>query len=650
MAHAAMDGECVPGWGAASAAAVACAEGFHELARVLLDRADPDAACERLWPLRLEVALAQGGDAAGALAQSRRADVPVAWATLEPLWRHAVDYARVDVLEALQPLAESHAPQSTPALKAAESLRQDLGRLEFTRAAGDRAHAVAVTALPPFGLQGAGRASGPAVRLARELADGAAGGRWFRWRSPQGPTFATLVAAKGHTDSVADELVVLADGLLDGLSRPHWGEALKAWDRVLVVGLHVRDPAALDEETVAALRRHQPLGARDVVSWWLLRERGVDAYLSGPASSTAISAEPRQRLWTDSGGCAPGMVVSALAAALREGQSDVQGMREELRRRCAPHEPPSPATLTPWPAGLRADETAAAIRARANLGAPGPGTDEEIQVALAVDDRLFHALPVVIDSCLDSGSLPFRFHVLSRGLSQEDWASCRASFKGRARIDFYPFDDADYGERLHLISHTTVSTLDRLLLPELLPNLDRVLYLDVDLVVVGDIAPLWRMDLRGHPLAAKPSSSPGTRFGVQMLYHALGHQPWEEAQRVRHWLHGQGPMTFRAFNAGVLVMDLDRMRAEGATAFMLALVAHAAMNDQDALNAYARDRYVALESRWNAAPRQDDTADARIIHFVGPVKPWHAVYISRKPEFERARARISGLQRLDDAA
>jgi lipopolysaccharide biosynthesis glycosyltransferase len=99
-------------------------------------------------------------------------------------------------------------------------------------------------------------------------------------------------------------------------------------------------------------------------------------------------------------------------------------------------------------------------------------------------------------------------------------------------------------------------------------------------------------------------------------------------------------MLFRAFNAGVLLMDLQRMREDGATAKLLALVQHCAMNDQDALNTYTRGAYVALDACWNAAPRQDVTAGAKIIHFIGPVKPWHDTYISRKAEFERIHERI----------
>ena len=188
-------------------------------------------------------------------------------------------------------------------------------------------------------------------------------------------------------------------------------------------------------------------------------------------------------------------------------------------------------------------------------------------------------------------------------------------------------------------------TLACVLVTILLDMLDKVIYLDVDLVVLADLADLWSIDISSAPLAAKPSSSPGMRWGIQMLYHALGELPMDRAEPARRWLHDSGPMAFRAFNAGVLVMNLQRMRSEGAVPLLFSLVRNCAMNDQDALNAYTRGAYLPLDAQWNAAPRQDVTDGAKIIHFVGPVKPWHDTYISRKTEFQRIRDRVDQRRR-----
>ena len=45
--------------------------------------------------------------------------------------------------------------------------------------------------------------------------------------------------------------------------------------------------------------------------------------------------------------------------------------------------------------------------------------------------------------------------------------------------------------------------MDRLFLPELLPDTDKILYLDIDMIVQGDVAELYRTDLLDTPLAAR---------------------------------------------------------------------------------------------------------------------------------------------------
>jgi lipopolysaccharide biosynthesis glycosyltransferase len=56
---------------------------------------------------------------------------------------------------------------------------------------------------------------------------------------------------------------------------------------------------------------------------------------------------------------------------------------------------------------------------------------------------------------------------------------------------------------LNPLAHYTIDTYTRLWLNEFFPaNVDRVLYLDADIVVVDSIAPLWTADLDGALMAA----------------------------------------------------------------------------------------------------------------------------------------------------
>jgi lipopolysaccharide biosynthesis glycosyltransferase len=168
----------------------------------------------------------------------------------------------------------------------------------------------------------------------------------------------------------------------------------------------------------------------------------------------------------------------------------------------------------------------------------------------------------------------------------------------------------------------------RCLLADLLPEVDRVLYLDADILVCSPLDALFSIDLGAAPLAAAPNVvQPADRSRILQL----------------------GIDDYRRFlNAGVLLMDLQRLRAENASTALMEVAATTGEDlqwaDQDALNVVFADRWHVLHPRWNAQNTlwtASDVADdvlgslqadqARrspaILHFEGPTlcKPWHAL-------------------------
>jgi lipopolysaccharide biosynthesis glycosyltransferase len=200
------------------------------------------------------------------------------------------------------------------------------------------------------------------------------------------------------------------------------------------------------------------------------------------------------------------------------------------------------------------------------------------------------------------------------------------------------------GNRFHGVatnwpSHLTEATLLRLLLPSVLNDVDRVIYLDCDLVVLNDITSLYDTDLSDFPLAAcldfwlsgaPPFAPPIVGWGVEEWYRFLS-EVVRLADRRAY------------FNAGVLVMDLKRFRNAGlihaAEEFLERTNYRTVYVDQDALNHVINGAFVRLDSRWNVLANRSeaglDTADSEnaasthlshsdpwIIHYAGPYKPW----------------------------
>jgi lipopolysaccharide biosynthesis glycosyltransferase len=168
----------------------------------------------------------------------------------------------------------------------------------------------------------------------------------------------------------------------------------------------------------------------------------------------------------------------------------------------------------------------------------------------------------------------------------------------------------------------------RTFLPELLADVARVVYLDVDTLVLSSLAPLFSIDLGAHDLAAVPN--------VFMEYHRDRLVDLAIEQRAY-------------FNSGVLVLNLDAMRASDFSRRLIELVRADAGRliwpDQDALNLVARGRWLALHPRWNSMnsfrsrphlaedlfgedAARDAVRNPAIRHFEGPDsnKPWHILH------------------------
>jgi len=189
--------------------------------------------------------------------------------------------------------------------------------------------------------------------------------------------------------------------------------------------------------------------------------------------------------------------------------------------------------------------------------------------------------------------------------------------------------------------HVTPAATCRLLLPELLPDVDRLIYLDADVIVLRDLGELYDTDLANCALGAVLD------YALVGLFPLKG---WRLETETKSWLVQDylrdivGLSDWRAyFNSGVLVMDLERFREDGvaqiAKAFMERTRSTRFFIDQDALNHVVDGAFARLDPRWNvhAIRRVEDFretdpdlsrvgslwhSDPWILHYCGPGKPW----------------------------
>lgn len=173
----------------------------------------------------------------------------------------------------------------------------------------------------------------------------------------------------------------------------------------------------------------------------------------------------------------------------------------------------------------------------------------------------------------------------------------------------------------------------RLFIDRVLEDYDRALYLDSDVLVLSDLAPLLAADLGELPLAAVQDPIHGRyRYGsVLPGWKELGIPPDREY-----------------FNSGVLLLQLETCRRdrlfERALRFVEERPDCIRWPDQDALNWAVDDRWLRLGRAWNTAPVSpyvglpnihhpaedemplrmlaDEEPAARIMHYMTDFRPW----------------------------
>jgi lipopolysaccharide biosynthesis glycosyltransferase len=240
-------------------------------------------------------------------------------------------------------------------------------------------------------------------------------------------------------------------------------------------------------------------------------------------------------------------------------------------------------------------------------------------VVLAFDQNLTRPAAVMLESMVDNASGPLRLWVLTRGID-ESYQKWLAHAFPAVPMTFVPFDHVDYGAVGRLRGRITMSTMDRLLVPELLADVDRVVYLDVDTLVLADIGDLAQSDLDGHPVAARDSVVSGAREW-RIVGRRLPEDLSLEIQRRMGERHGY---RCPALNAGVLVMDLARMRADRFTRTYLGWVERYGLDDQDVMLAYAGSDRQVLPPAWNALPYLEPVEQPKVVHWAQGGKPWSA--------------------------
>ncbi|MFC4597450.1 glycosyltransferase family 8 protein [Cohnella hongkongensis] len=234
-----------------------------------------------------------------------------------------------------------------------------------------------------------------------------------------------------------------------------------------------------------------------------------------------------------------------------------------------------------------------------------------IHIVAATDDSYVQHLGVAMKSLLIHLSHAWaRFYVLHNPLSASNREKLVRTLDGeRAELLFLPVESGAFSG-LPTNHHINETSYAKIVIPELLKpyDLDKAIYIDCDVVVRGDLLPLWNLDLQGRSLAAVRD------IGGDFRKAELGI-----------------PASSGYFNAGVLVFDMRRWTEKRLTGRVMSMMERhpdkLVFHDQDALNAVLHDDWLELPVCWNFQTNRlqgPEPANLCVIHYTGASKPWHS--------------------------
>ena len=253
-----------------------------------------------------------------------------------------------------------------------------------------------------------------------------------------------------------------------------------------------------------------------------------------------------------------------------------------------------------------------------------------INIVLAADNKYIQHCITTITSILENTESVVNFYILTSGFTDISILLLdRIKSKYKCIIQTINVDES-YLSNAPLpqsLKHINIVTYYRILIPNLLPNsIDKVIYLDCDIIVRKNILELWNFDLEYNAL--------GAVYQTPLTFN-------DETTRL-----GINPK-FGYFNAGVLLINLKYWREhqimEKCIQYLKNNHESILYHDQDILNTILFNKVSPIPFKWNLMNYYflninhwnkcdinhiknellKEQKDPTLIHYVYVPKPWN---------------------------
>ena len=270
-----------------------------------------------------------------------------------------------------------------------------------------------------------------------------------------------------------------------------------------------------------------------------------------------------------------------------------------------------------------------------------PVFKEAVPVILSASNVFSPYLDVMIRSVVANSSSKNNYDIiiLHSNISKENRAFIESAADGHSNISIRFRDVKKYFDsgKLFVTQHLSIETYYRLIIPTLLPDYKKVLYLDSDMVVEADVADLYRIDIGDNTIGAVKDIDVAGQVGLDI-------NNWKKYIKDELKLNG----LYDYFQAGVLILNLEAIRKLTNSEKLISVATGKKWRceDQDVLNHVCNGSIHYLPQEWNVLmnwqaidgrSRMDIMKMAyrdlyneylsarkapKIVHFAGYQKPW----------------------------
>lgn len=258
-----------------------------------------------------------------------------------------------------------------------------------------------------------------------------------------------------------------------------------------------------------------------------------------------------------------------------------------------------------------------------------------VNVAFCSDKNNIKYLSVALESLVAhvSASRKYNIYLLSDDLSLSDQALLTSIVKEKDNVEFKYIDikeNLSLTDSLFIDRHLTTAAYWRFLLPEILYGIDKILYLDTDVIICDDVGIVFDTDMEGYHFAGC----------LDQAVHCCNFGDFKLSKEI---LARFKYTDFSSYiNSGVLLLNLEQLRIEKISRKLLDCASKNKLifHDQDAINIVSKHHIKLLDQRWNFTTHlcpelySIDTQksmldmisawDIGIIHYLGAFKPWNS--------------------------